>query len=200
MLVESHLLGPDLTTYSALLVDVGGGRGHDILCFRNKFPGRGRLVLEDLPAVIDDIKELDAGIERVKYDFFTPQIVKGMLMCSAPSITPWRSSNNMAGARIHFFGMIFHDWSDEFCLKILAQTVPAMTRGYSKILIDDTVLPVQGCPAILGALDLAMIAMRSGKERTEREWRDLLHRAGLRFTKFWPYDASGTGVIEAELA
>lgn len=96
--------------------------------------------------------------------------------------------------------MIFHDWSDEFCLKILEQTVPAMKKGYSKIIIDDAVLPVEGCPAILGGLDLAMMAMHAGKERTERQWRDMLQQAGLKINKFWPYNASGTGIIEAELA
>ena len=96
--------------------------------------------------------------------------------------------------------MIFHDWSDEFCLKILEQTVPAMTRGYSKVIIDDAVLPVEGCPAILGGLDLAMMAMHAGKERTERQWRDMLQKAGLKINKFWSYNASGTGIIEAELA
>jgi len=63
-----------------LLVDVAGGRGHDIQAFKKAFPNKkGRLVLEDLPAVIDDISELDEGIERVKYDFFTPQPIKGEL-------------------------------------------------------------------------------------------------------------------------
>jgi len=65
---------------AVLLVDVAGGRGHDIQAFKKAFPNKkGRLVLEDLPAVIDDISELDEGIERVKYDFFTPQPIKGEL-------------------------------------------------------------------------------------------------------------------------
>lgn len=62
-----------------LLVDVGGGRGHDIAGFKQKFPcGSGRLVLEDLPSVIEDIKLLDSDIQRIKHSFFDPQPVKGL--------------------------------------------------------------------------------------------------------------------------
>ena len=105
----------------------------------------------------------------------------------------------ISGARIYFFGMVFHDWDDDRSLEILRQTVPAMRNGYSKLLIDDAVLPTQGCPAVLGALDIAMMAMHAGKERTESQWKGLLAKAGLEMKKFWPYKGEASGVIEAEL-
>ena len=62
-----------------LLVDIGGGRGHDIEGFNKRFPvGAGKLVLEDLPSVIEDIQKLDSNIQRVKHSFFEPQPVKGL--------------------------------------------------------------------------------------------------------------------------
>lgn len=62
-----------------LLVDIGGGRGHDIEGFNKRFPiGAGKLVLEDLPSVIEDIQKLDSNIRRVKHSFFEPQPVKGL--------------------------------------------------------------------------------------------------------------------------
>lgn len=68
-----------------LLVDIAGGRGHDIAGFKQRFPQpTGQLVLEDLPSVIDDIKDLDSEIQRIKHDIFTPQPVKGLL--PAPQI------------------------------------------------------------------------------------------------------------------
>lgn len=61
-----------------LLVDVAGGHGYDIQTFKDRFPNQtGRLVLQDLPSVIDDIKELHPEIVRMKYDFFTEQPIKG---------------------------------------------------------------------------------------------------------------------------
>jgi hypothetical protein len=77
--VDSLLLQPgDLDSEKVLVVDVGGGRGHDIEGFRNMFPNRGRLVLEDQPSVIADIQELHPDIERVGHNFFTPQPIIGM--------------------------------------------------------------------------------------------------------------------------
>ena len=63
---------------AALIVDIGGSVGHDLDEFRRKFPNAGgRLVLQDLPVVIGQIGELDAKIERMPYDFFEEQPVKG---------------------------------------------------------------------------------------------------------------------------
>lgn len=74
--------GFDVSVSEKLLVDVAGGRGHDLDAFRNKFPDvageSGRLVVEDLPQVIGDIHDLDASIERVGFDLFAEQPVKGM--------------------------------------------------------------------------------------------------------------------------
>lgn len=63
---------------TVVLVDVAGGRGHDLEVFRKHFPqDKGKLVLEDLPAVVDDIKNTKNGIMLQKYDFFQPQPVQG---------------------------------------------------------------------------------------------------------------------------
>lgn len=74
--IQERLLD-GMTPDSVLLVDVGGGRGHDIVAFHEKYPRRGRLVLEDLSAVTETTEELDPAIERITYNFFTPQPVEG---------------------------------------------------------------------------------------------------------------------------
>lgn len=66
------------TDKSALVVDVGAGRGHDVLAFHAKYPGRGRLVLQDLHPVTGSLADLDPAIEIMAYDFFTEQPVKGI--------------------------------------------------------------------------------------------------------------------------
>ena len=64
---------------TVLLVDIGGSIGHDLAEFKTKHPNAsGRLVLQDLPAVLGQIASLDEGIERMAYDFHTEQPVKGM--------------------------------------------------------------------------------------------------------------------------
>ena len=66
---------------SALLVDVGGGWGHDLAALTKRHPDApGRLILQDLPEVIHQVACLDPRIERMSYDFFDAQPVKGKLL------------------------------------------------------------------------------------------------------------------------
>jgi hypothetical protein len=81
--VKKRLLeGFDLDNNDAvLLVDLGGGIGHYTEQFRFNFPDApGRLILQDLPAVLDHAQGLHARIERMEYDFFTEQPVKGKFL------------------------------------------------------------------------------------------------------------------------
>ena len=75
--VEEYLLA-GFDSGTTLLVDVGGGKGHDLQAFHARYPGRGKLVLQDLPQALDSIgDEINPVIERMKQDFFTDQPVKG---------------------------------------------------------------------------------------------------------------------------
>jgi hypothetical protein len=79
---EVCLNGFDEAKSEYLFVDVAGGKGHECELLLKKFPNlQGKLVLEDLPFVIDDISVLDDGIERVKHDFTTPQSIHGGFTC-----------------------------------------------------------------------------------------------------------------------
>ncbi|KAL9073516.1 MAG: hypothetical protein Q9157_004721 [Trypethelium eluteriae] len=177
---ERILAGFEERQDAVLLIDVAGGRGHDVEAFKHKFSEvKGKLILQDLPAVISDIKTLDEDIQRQEYDFFTPQTIQG--------------------ARVYFFHFIFHDWSDEACLKILSNTVSAMKKGYSKILLNEFILPDRGCPLLPIGMDLNMMAMHAGQERTENQWRALLVKAGLEPT-FWFSNGGAEGIIEAHLS
>jgi hypothetical protein len=51
-----------------------------LMVCRTKYPDApGRLILQDLPHVIDSIQELHPKVERMKHDFYTEQPVKGVL-------------------------------------------------------------------------------------------------------------------------
>jgi hypothetical protein len=78
------LTGFDSSKSSTLLVDIGGGKGHDLLAFDSTFGSppkhyEGKLVLQDLPQVLDGIAENALGANNVKipHDFFTEQPVRG---------------------------------------------------------------------------------------------------------------------------
>ena len=60
-----------------LLVDVGGGQGHEILRFRERFPNlKARTILQDQEDVISNTTKSD-NMELMVHDFFKPQPVKG---------------------------------------------------------------------------------------------------------------------------
>jgi len=179
---------------STLLVDVAGGHGYDLQAFNDRFPGCGPLVLQDLPPVIDDIKDLHPDIVRMEYDFFTPQPIKGKA-AGVPFIHV--SILNSIGAKAYYFRSICHDWPDSKCRELLSNTVAAMEPGYSRMLINDWVLPDTGSPLMPALLDINMIACLSGMERTESQWKELLESVGLEILKFWASGKEVEGLIEA---
>ncbi len=82
--------------------------------------------------------------------------------------------------------MIFHDWPDAQCIEILKNTVSAMEPGYSKVLINDMVLPDVGATRYATQSDINMMALLGAMERSEDQWRRLLKLAGLEVVKIWP--------------
>ncbi|KAH9905815.1 putative O-methyltransferase [Xylariomycetidae sp. FL2044] len=165
-----------------LLVDVGAGKGHDLEAFHRKFPNQeGRLVLQDLASVTDNINEsLPRSIESMTYDFFTEQPLKG--------------------ARVYFYHHILHDWADDKCLRILEQVKAAMTPGYSKLLLHEMIIPEQGASTFHAMLDITMMAFNAGMERSERQWKELLAKAGLEVVKTWlPPQEDADGIVEVVL-
>lgn len=179
---EQLLANTNLTNEDALIIDMGGSIGHDLAEFKRKWPDApGRLILQDLPAVVAHAKTLDPAIEIMPHDFFTPQPVPG--------------------ARAYYMHSVLHDWPDDMCRKILANLTPALRRGYSKVLINENVIPDTGAYWETTSLDLIMMAIGSG-ERTERHWHALLGSAGLRIVKIWTARAQKIveSLIECELA
>ena len=82
----------------------------------------------------------------------------------------------------------------------MENTIKAMKRGFSKLLINDFVLPdiYTGADLQPALLDIMMMSMCAGVERTERQWRSLLDSVGLEVVKIWRADGAES-VIEAIL-
>ncbi|KAI9841708.1 MAG: hypothetical protein M1837_000440 [Sclerophora amabilis] len=175
---EKILRGAKDDRDGVLMVDVAGGKGHDLEAFRAKAPDApGRLILQDLPDVIEQAGELKNGIEKMAYDFFTPQPIHG--------------------ARVYYLHFILHDWPDASARQILRQLRPAMTPGYSKLLVDDFVLPDRGCPLYPCVQDMCMMGLLSGMERSRRQWTDLLASEGFEVVDVRTSGDENEGVVEA---
>ncbi|KAI8276779.1 O-methyltransferase [Colletotrichum sp. SAR 10_99] len=165
----------------AVVVDVGGGKGHDLVKFHVKHPevGAEALVLQDLPSMLKDVKP-DPAFTVQTYDFFTPQPVKG--------------------ARAYFMHGVLHDWPVAKAQEILGNVAAAMERGYSKLLIHENMVNERNPVARVTSLDMLMMAGMAAAEKTEGEWREIVEGVGLKVVKIWTGMDRGEAIIEAELA
>jgi hypothetical protein len=94
---------------------------------------------------------------------------------------------------------IIHDWSDDKSRHILRQLLPALEKGYSKILINDYVVPDKGAPYPLTSLDWELMSCLGATERTESQWRSLIESADLKVTGIWSHPQFDQSLIEVEL-
>lgn len=90
---------------------------------------------------------------------------------------------------------IIHDWTDEQSQTIL-QAVRRAIPPHGKLLVIETVIPPGNDPGFAKLLDLTMLVIPGGKERTEPEYRELLAASGFRLTRVVPTSAD-VDVIEA---
>ncbi|KAF6799563.1 o-methyltransferase [Colletotrichum sojae] len=162
-----------------VLVDVGGGTGHDVRRFCEVVPWmEGRVWLEDVEEAVE-MADVPGGVGRVGYDFFTPQPIKG--------------------ARAYLMHSVLHDWPDEQARRILEMQKGAMTPGYSRLLIHDHVDVLGPARPQAAAFDIQMMALVAGRERSEEDWRRLLGSVGMRVVKVWEREGAAHCVIEVEV-
>jgi ubiquinone/menaquinone biosynthesis C-methylase UbiE len=162
------------------VVDVGGGHGALITSILQANP-RVRGILFDAPAVIEGARsKIDAAgvahrCETVAGDFFK----------SVP-----------AGGDAYFMKWIIHDWNDERAITIL-NNIRNQVQPNGKVIIVDAVVPENNEPDFSKFFDLNMLVMTGGKERTEKEFAQLLNAAGFKLLRVIPMKVPAS-IIEAE--
>ncbi|CAJ2508351.1 Uu.00g133770.m01.CDS01 [Anthostomella pinea] len=178
---ERLIEGADSSPDVPFLIDIGGSVGHDVSQFLKMWPDHpGKLVLQDLGVVVNQIKDLDPGIQRMEYDFHAPQPLKG--------------------ARAYYMHSCLHDWPDSVCLSILGRIKEAMKPGYSKLLINENVIPTEDAWWETTALDMVMLTYFASRERTRTDWENLMEKAGLKIVKIYGGGHGVESLLEIELA
>jgi hypothetical protein len=76
---------------------------------------------------------------------------------------------------------ILHDWRDEQCVRILRCCRAAMSDR-ARLLVVDAVVPAGNAPHPGKVMDILMMVLGEGRERTEQEFRALFENAGLQLT------------------
>ncbi|UXN58716.1 acetylserotonin O-methyltransferase [Phyllobacterium zundukense] len=168
----------DFSTFETV-VDVGGATGNMLAAILTRHAGpRGILidrshVVGDAPALLQS----KGVIDRVT-------IEAGDFFDTVP-----------AGGNAYLLSHILHDWGEDQCLRILGHVRKAMKPG-GHLLIVEMVLPAGDAPHPGKMLDMVMLVLPGGQERTEAEYRSLLSKADFRLTRVVPTD-SAVSVIEA---
>jgi hypothetical protein len=149
------------------VVDVGGGNGSFLVELLRRQPGLRGIVF-DLPETVRDEETLGDRIEFVAGSFF----------------------DRVPPGDVYVLGTVLHDWDDEHAATIL-RTIRDCAPPHARVLIIDSVIPPGNDPYGAKWLDLLMLVLFQGRERTEAEWYALVERAGLAI------DALQDGLIQA---
>lgn len=148
---------------SRRLVDVGGGHGHLAAKLLGHYP--------DLTAVVFDQHHVVAGAEKVLADAglgHRADTVGGDFFTAVPE-----------GGDAYVLSMILHDWDDDRAITILKNVRRAMDPG-GKVFVVDAIIPQGDHPHLGKLLDIVMLALLPGRERTEAEFAAVFRAAGLR--------------------
>jgi hypothetical protein len=105
----------------------------------------------------------------------------------------------LLGARAYYMKLIMHDWRDNQCVEILQHIRCAMKNGYSKLIIEEYVMPSKETPLLNATWDWMLLAECSSMERTQDHWLKLLAAAGFESVKIWSPPRHGLSIIEAEV-
>lgn len=161
------------------IIDIGGGNGALLMAILNEAKDAKGIVFDEEYVVNEIQKQIAAkgfaercSTEAGSFFDFIPKDADAYLM-----------------------KMILHDWNDESSIKILNNCSAAMKPG-SKLLVIEAVIPEGNIPHPGKFLDINMMAMTGGKERTEKEFAALFAKAGLKLSRVIPTHSPMFSVIE----
>jgi hypothetical protein len=162
------------------LVDVAGGHGEVLMSVLKKYPNiRG--VLTDVGHVIEGAKPRIAGAgladrcQAVPCDFFA----------AVPE-----------GGDAYIMKHIIHDWDDAQATTILRNIGKAMGGKRGKVILLESVIADGPTPDLGKFIDIEMLLLPGGRERSTGEFRALFAGAGFELTKIVP-TKSPLSVVEA---
>jgi cyclopropane fatty-acyl-phospholipid synthase-like methyltransferase len=160
------------------IMDVGGGHGRLIASILKRNPAM-RGILFDSPQVVEGARVTlaEAGLND------RCEVVGGDFFKSVPE-----------GADAIVMKWIIHDWNDEQSIAIMKNCHRALPDG-GKLILVEAVVPAGDEMHFAKFMDLNMLVMTGGRERSEEEFRRLYEAAGFRLTRIVPTE-SPFSVIE----
>lgn len=177
--VIQHVLPAyDFSTFKTI-VDIGGGNGALLTAVLDKAPQASGIVFDE-EYVVEETKKL---LKQKGYD--------NRCGTAAGSFFDFIPAN----ADAYLMKLVLHDWNDEQCVQILTHCSNAM-KPSSKLLVLDAVIPEGNEPHPGKFMDINMLAMTGGRERTEKEFAQLFAQAGLTLSRIIPTHSPMFSIIE----
>ncbi len=163
------------------ICDVGGGQGLFMIQLLANYP-QIKGIVGDMPGAVVPAKkaiadaDLNDRCKAISFDFFkeTPPV------CDA-----------------FFLVNVLHDWEDNLCSRILKNISRAM-KAKSRLLIVEYLLEAEPGFSVAKLLDLEVLIMGGGRERTIDEYKSLLSPVGLTVSKVIPTNR-GPSLIECNI-
>ncbi len=161
------------------LVDVGGGHGYLMTSILKKYP--------EIHGVVSDLEHVVAGAS---------EMIRNAGVESRCTTHCGNFFESVPPADAYIMKHIIHDWDDEKSTTILKNCARA-GRGKTRVLLTESVVAPGNEPHFAKWLDLEMLLLPGGKERTEADFAKLFEGAGFKLNRVVPTKGA-LYVIEAE--
>ncbi len=160
--IQSALSAYDFTPFHTIY-DIGGGKGHFLTALLQKFPNLSATLFE-LPEVISSLEKTTTPFALSSGDFFKALPANGDL---------------------YLMKSVLHDWDDNQAIQILRNCSKAMNEK-SRLLIIEIVLQPGNSSLYANSMDLLMLAITGGKERSLSSFEKMLDASGLILENIYP--------------
>lgn len=165
----------------ARVADVGGSLGPLLSAVLRANPGTSGVLLDLAPTIVRAKERFEASglADRV-------ELVAGDFFVSVPEADAYLLKN------------ILHDWDDAQCVRLLENCARSLRPG-GRVLVFELVLPETDQPGLPPLMDMTMLVVTTGRERTQAEYAKLFEAAGLKLARAIPTKSPFT-VLEATKA
>lgn len=151
------------------ICDVGGGHGSQLLEILRQHPGTKGIVF-DQPEVVAQTTEILQAAGMAK----RAEAIGGTFLESV-----------VKGADVYLARWVLHDWSDERSIRIL-KNIRAVVPANGRLLLAEIVVAPANSPDPAKLMDLNMLLITGGRERSAEEYRLLLEASGFELGRVIP--------------
>lgn len=151
-----------LISFQGTIADIGGGKGQLLEAIISSHP-TSKGILVDLPEAIHAAPN-NPSITKIVGNFFAPMHID---------------------ANTFILKRILHDWDDKKALDILNNISNTMDKNATLYIIDGLLDQAQD-KKLLSAIDLVLLTIFKGQERTLQEMRSLAQQANLEIIQYFP--------------